>query len=93
MKETDKETKQDEEKEESSGVEYHDKDVDIPEEFQKMTHELVDECSSKACLSYVRDCVYAREAEIRKEEYEKENKGKKSNKVSEFSMEDAPPMY
>lgn len=50
--------------------------VDIPEEFQKECHELVDSCDDKACLSYLRDLVYRKEEEMRKSEMDKKSKGK-----------------
>jgi len=48
--------------------------VPIPEEFQIKVMELLDECSSKEELSFIRDAVYRKEDEHRKEEMKKEPK-------------------
>lgn len=59
--------------------------VKLTEAFQQEVHEL---CSSatKAECSYMRDCAYEREEELRKEANKKENKGKNPTKFSEADM-------
>lgn len=50
--------------------------VDIPEEFQKECHELVDSCDDDACLSYLSNLVYRKKDEMRKSEESKKTKSK-----------------
>lgn len=71
--------KEDEKEDSSEGV-------DIPEEFQIKCKELIASCKNKACLSYIRDAVYAKEEEIRNA---KMKKGKKGT-PSEYNMDAAP---
>lgn len=89
-----KETKQDEEKEAKTGVEYDEGDsydsteeVPIPEEFQRKVKALIAECDNKDCLSFIRTCVYEKEEDLRKAEMKKESKGKTPKN---FSTEDMP---
>ena len=65
------------------------KGVDIPEEFQIKCKELLADCKNKACLSYIRDAVYAKEDEIRQAKMKKESKGGKKT-PSDYNMSDAP---
>ena len=84
-------TKAEEKEEKSESKSYEESEhegVDIPEEFQIKCKELIAECSNKACLSYIRDAVYAKEDEIRQAKMKKESKGKKT--PSEYNMVEAP---
>lgn len=58
----------------------------IPEEFQRQVQELVSECESKECLSYIRECVYRKEDELRKAEMAKKPKSKTPDKFSKDEM-------
>lgn len=76
------------EKEESSKEYSDDSDdgVTIPEEFQKKVHALINECDNKECLSFVRECVYRKEDEIRQSEMKKKGKSVPST----YSTADMP---
>jgi len=50
--------------------------VVIPEEFQQQVHELISKAKDKHHLNHIRDRVYAKEDELRKEE-SKKDKGSK----------------
>ena len=73
-----------EEAEETTGTE----GVKVPEEFQKQVYSLVSGASTKEMLSYIRDCVFQKEDEIRQAELKKTTKGKKV--PSEYSSAEMP---
>ena len=71
------------EKEKKEGTEKH--PVPLSEQFQRDVLALVYKATTKEQLSFIRECVYKKEDEMRK----KESKGK--NKVpTEYSVSDMP---
>jgi hypothetical protein len=80
---TTEEVDEKEEKEPSSG-----EGVKLPEEFQQEVYELIQSADSKEKLSYIRDCCYQKEDEMRKAEMKKDSKGKKV--PDEYSTADMP---
>jgi hypothetical protein len=84
------ETPQEEQEEEAEGTEGQE-GVVVPEEFQKAVHGVLKQAHTKHHLSHIRDQVYAKEDEMRKEEMKKEKKGSsKNSKPEEFTSEGMP---
>jgi len=73
-------------KDESETKEEKKSEVPIPEEFQMKVMELLEECSSKEELSFIRDSINRKEDEVRKEEMSKN----KVKNPSVYSASDMP---
>lgn len=62
--------------------------VTVPEEFQQATHELLSKAKDKHHLNHVRDRVYQKEDEMRKEETKgSKGKGPKGDMMVDPSIE------
>ena len=68
----------------------NDKGVVIPEEFQQAVHGVLKQATTKHHLNHIRDRVYAKEDEMRKEEQAAQEKGKKPNAKIQFTTDGGP---
>lgn len=78
-----KESPEKQAKEDAEGTEQHGEGIDLPEDFQKETHEFIHKhAHSKHRLAHIRRKTYEAEDKLRKDK----------KKPDEFSLESAPSM-